>query len=226
MTFDKSVVVPLDPEATFALITQPDGFGAGWPSPPGWTLRPGGDYRWTVTPGHTAAGTIVDVEPGKRVMYTFGWEEDGDLPPGASTVTVTLTPVDGGTEVLTGPRRPDRASRRHTTPRGGTTSWTGWWMRAATATLDPTNGRRHPTRSTNFSAPRRHWRSCRVSCAGWIPIDLTKQTPCSEYTVAQLADHVTGSMTGSARLRGCADAGARSGCGAGNPGRRCGRCGA
>ncbi len=24
MTFDKSVVVPLDPDATFALITQPD----------------------------------------------------------------------------------------------------------------------------------------------------------------------------------------------------------
>ena len=39
------------------------------------------------------------MDPGKRVMFTFGWEEDADLPPGASTVTVTLTPVDGGTEV-------------------------------------------------------------------------------------------------------------------------------
>ena len=61
-------------------------------------LRAGGEYRWTVTPGHTAAGTVVDVDPGKRVVYSWGWE-DGDLAPGGSTVTVTLTPVDGGTEV-------------------------------------------------------------------------------------------------------------------------------
>ena len=98
MTFEKSVVVPLDPEATFDLITQPDRLRRWMAVAARVELRPGGDYRWTVTPGHTAAGTIVDVEPGKRVVYTWGWE-DGDPAPGGSTVTVTLTPVDAGTEV-------------------------------------------------------------------------------------------------------------------------------
>jgi uncharacterized protein YndB with AHSA1/START domain len=98
MTFEKSVVVPLDPDATFALITEPERLRRWMAVAARVELRPGGDYRWTVTPGHTAAGTIVDVEPGKRVMFSWGWE-DGDPAPGGSTVTVTLTPVDAGTEV-------------------------------------------------------------------------------------------------------------------------------
>ena len=56
--------------------------------------------------------------------------------------------------------------------------------------------------------------------------DLTRQTACSEYTVAQLADHVLGSITITRRLRRCPDAGARAGCAAGNPGRGCGSGGA
>ena len=32
-------------------------------------------------------------------MYTFGWEGDEALPPGTSTVTVTLEPAEGGTTV-------------------------------------------------------------------------------------------------------------------------------
>ena len=102
MTFDKSVVVPLDPEATFHLVTQPERLRRWLTVAARVDLRAGGGYRWTVNPGHHAAGTIVDVDPGKRMMFTFGWEEDADLPPGASTVTVTLTPVDGGTEVRLG----------------------------------------------------------------------------------------------------------------------------
>jgi len=98
MTFDKSVVVPLDPDATFALVTEPERLRRWLAVAARVELRPGGDYRWTVTPGHTAAGTVVDVDPGKRVVYSWGWE-DGDPAPGGSTVTVTLTPVDGGTEV-------------------------------------------------------------------------------------------------------------------------------
>jgi len=99
MPFDKSVIVPLDPDATFDLVTQPDRLRRWLTIAARVDMRAGGGYRWTVTPGHHAAGSIVDVDPGKHVTFTFGWEEDADLPPGASTVTVTLTPVDGGTEV-------------------------------------------------------------------------------------------------------------------------------
>src|ERR1700739_3626064 len=99
MPYEKAVVVPLDPADTFALITEPDRLRRWMTVAARVDLRAGGEYRWTVTPGHTAAGTVVDLDPGRRVVYSWGWEGGGDPAPGASTVTVTLTPVAGGTEV-------------------------------------------------------------------------------------------------------------------------------
>ena len=42
-------------------------------------LRAGGGYRWTITPGHVAVGTYREIEPGRRVVFGWGWEgERGD----------------------------------------------------------------------------------------------------------------------------------------------------
>ena len=100
MTFDKSVVVPLDPDATFALVTQP-----GTASAMDGRRRPGGVTRRGRLPMDGDAGAHRGGH--RSSTWTLasgwctraGWEEDADLPPGGSTVTVTLTPVDGGTEV-------------------------------------------------------------------------------------------------------------------------------
>ena len=37
-------------------------------------LRAGDDFRWTVVPGANAGGTFVEVEPGKRLVDTWGVE--------------------------------------------------------------------------------------------------------------------------------------------------------
>ncbi|MCA4134526.1 SRPBCC domain-containing protein [Arthrobacter sp. M4] len=100
MTFSKTVVLPVDPDEAFALITQPERLRRWKAVAARVDLRVGGEYRLTVVPGHSASGTYQEIEPGKRVVYTWGWEEaDAGLPPGASTVTVTLEKVDGGTAV-------------------------------------------------------------------------------------------------------------------------------
>lgn len=62
MPFEKAVVVPLDPTSTFALITQPDRLRRWMAVAARIELRTGGAYRWTVTPGHSAAGTVIDVD--------------------------------------------------------------------------------------------------------------------------------------------------------------------
>ena len=51
MPFDKTAVVPLDPAATFALITEPDRLRRWMTVAARVDLRAGGEYRWTVTPG-------------------------------------------------------------------------------------------------------------------------------------------------------------------------------
>src|SRR5438067_2441693 len=49
--------------------------------------RPGGIYRVLVAGQHQSAGEYVEVVPMEKVVYTFGWEQEGDpSPPGSPTV--------------------------------------------------------------------------------------------------------------------------------------------
>jgi uncharacterized protein YndB with AHSA1/START domain len=66
--------------------------------------RPGGEYRVDVVPGHTASGTFVELDPPRRLVFTWGWEpgEDGSaasVPPGSSTIEIELEPDGAGTRL-------------------------------------------------------------------------------------------------------------------------------
>ena len=60
--------------------------------------RPGGIFRIDVTGRDVARGEYVEIDPPRRVVFTFGWESDSSpVPPGSTTVEITLTPEGGGT---------------------------------------------------------------------------------------------------------------------------------
>jgi uncharacterized protein YndB with AHSA1/START domain len=60
--------------------------------------QPGGLYRVVVNPRSTVRGEFVEVVPHSRVVFTWGFEEpDATVPPGMSTVEVTLMPDGEGT---------------------------------------------------------------------------------------------------------------------------------
>ena len=59
--------------------------------------RPGGAYRIDVTGRDVAAGTIVEVVPSERIVFTWGWEGSAGMPPGTSTIEVTLAREGDGT---------------------------------------------------------------------------------------------------------------------------------
>jgi uncharacterized protein YndB with AHSA1/START domain len=99
MPYENSVFIPVDADEAFALVTRPDRLRRWQAVTARVDLRAGGEYRWTIIPGHTARGTITELEPGRRVVFTWGWEGSADLPPGASTVIVTLEPAPGGTTI-------------------------------------------------------------------------------------------------------------------------------
>lgn len=62
--------------------------------------RPGGIYRVNINGRDTARGEFVEVSAPTRVVFTWGWEAEGsELPPGASTVEVTLRADGAGTVV-------------------------------------------------------------------------------------------------------------------------------
>src|SRR5262249_58676186 len=79
--FTKTAVLPVNIDVAFALITAPERLRRWQTVSARVDLRVGGDYRWTITPGHVAAGTFREVEPGKRVAYGWGWKATRTSPP-------------------------------------------------------------------------------------------------------------------------------------------------
>jgi uncharacterized protein YndB with AHSA1/START domain len=59
--------------------------------------RPGGRYRIDVDGVHIATGQYREVEPPHRLVMSWGWEGHPTVPPGSTTVEITLTPDRGAT---------------------------------------------------------------------------------------------------------------------------------
>jgi uncharacterized protein (TIGR03086 family) len=194
MPFEKSVLVPLGADETFALITQPDRLRRWKAVTARVDLRAGGDYRWTIIPGHSACGTFTEVEPGRRVVFTWGWEGDAALPPGASTVTITLEPAEGGTIVrlvhdgLTG----EQAARHGE-------GWAHYLGRLVEAGARGDAGADEwaavPRDADAIAAAEAALAVCQLVLRGVAEADHGRPTVCPEFSVAQLADHLIGSVT-------------------------------
>lgn len=60
--------------------------------------RPGGGFAVDIA-GYAVRGRYLEVERPRRVVVSWGVAGSLDLPPGASTVTFTLTPTAQGTRV-------------------------------------------------------------------------------------------------------------------------------
>jgi uncharacterized protein YndB with AHSA1/START domain len=78
--------------------------------------RPGGRYRVNVAGEFPSAGEYVEVVPLEKVVFTFGWDQDGHpIPPGSTTVEITLHPEGDKTRVrLVHRGLPDDAVGDHT----------------------------------------------------------------------------------------------------------------
>jgi uncharacterized protein YndB with AHSA1/START domain len=62
--------------------------------------RPGGEIRVAMSSIHPGSGQIVEVDPPRRLVYTWGWEEPGHpIPPGSTRVEIDLTPAGDGTHL-------------------------------------------------------------------------------------------------------------------------------
>lgn len=63
--------------------------------------QPGGLVRWTYANGDVMEGRFVEIAPPHRLVFTYGWATpiERAIPPGSTTVEVTLLERDGRTTV-------------------------------------------------------------------------------------------------------------------------------
>ena len=79
-------------------------------------VRVGGKFRWDLTSSEgermAVGGEYHELRPGRKIVFTWQWEDDEAWENNVSIVTVELTDRDGGTELrLTHERLPNEASR-------------------------------------------------------------------------------------------------------------------
>lgn len=94
-----TIAIAAPPEVVFGHLTDPDRY-AKWMGTSA-TLEPvpGGTYRVHVRDGVEASGSFIEVDPPRRVVFTWGWEGDPVVAPGSTRVEITLEPTDDGTLV-------------------------------------------------------------------------------------------------------------------------------
>lgn len=96
---EQEVHVQAPPEVVFGFFTDPALHGRWIGVHATLDPRRGGTYRIVMTGTATVVGTYLEVEPPHRLVFTWGFENNPHIPPGSSTVTVTLTADHNGTWV-------------------------------------------------------------------------------------------------------------------------------
>jgi uncharacterized protein YndB with AHSA1/START domain len=93
----QEVMVDASPETIFELLTVSDQHVRWMGTEAELDARPGGTYRVLVAGQYPAAGEFVEVVPNEKVVFTFGWDApENPVPPGSSTIEITLHPEGGG----------------------------------------------------------------------------------------------------------------------------------
>ena len=97
---EREVRIEAAPEEVFPFFTDASKMARWKGKSASLDPRPGGVYRVDINGRDVVRGEYIEVVPNSRVVFSWGWEgEDSALPPGSSTVEITLTPDGDGTIV-------------------------------------------------------------------------------------------------------------------------------
>ena len=96
----REIMIKATPETIWPFLTEPDHLVEWHGTVAEIDPRPCGIYRVLVAGQFQSSGEYVEVVPVEKVVLTFGWEEDGHpIPPGSTTLEITLHPEGDKTRV-------------------------------------------------------------------------------------------------------------------------------
>jgi uncharacterized protein YndB with AHSA1/START domain len=97
---DRTLVIAAPPPAVFAYFTDPARWAAWWGEGSDIDARPGGRVLIRYPNGVEASGEVIDVAPPSRIVFTYGYASGRPIGPGASRVTIELSPAGDGTRLV------------------------------------------------------------------------------------------------------------------------------
>jgi uncharacterized protein YndB with AHSA1/START domain len=96
--YDTSIHIAATPERVFDYFTRPEAIVQWMGDYAVLDPRPGGEFTLDIN-GVPVRGHYLELDPPRRLVIAWGHAGSQRLPPGASTLEVTLTPEAGGTTV-------------------------------------------------------------------------------------------------------------------------------
>ncbi|HUG06405.1 MAG TPA: SRPBCC domain-containing protein [Candidatus Limnocylindria bacterium] len=96
---EKVIRIAARPETVFRLLIDPKEYVRWKGKVAELEPRPGGTYRVDFIEKGLVVGKYVEVVPGRRVVFTWGWDGNEVVPPGSSTVEIDLEPDGEGTRL-------------------------------------------------------------------------------------------------------------------------------
>jgi len=96
---EREIRIAAQPETIFAFFIDPAKLIQWIATEVAVDARPGGICRMNIN-GYITRGEYLEIVPPSRVVFTWGWENEGSMPPpGASTVEISLFP-EGATTLV------------------------------------------------------------------------------------------------------------------------------
>ena len=108
---ERTVTIHADRETVFGFFTDTPRWASWWGVGSTIDARPGGDVRIRYPDGTEVSGTVVEVQPPVRMVFTYGFASGRPIAPGASTVTIRLEPDRRGTRLHLTHELADAATR-------------------------------------------------------------------------------------------------------------------
>ncbi len=97
---EKVITIAARPETVFRLLTDPSEYVRWKGKLAQLEPRAGGDFRVDFPEDKgSVVGEFVEVVPNRRVVFTWGWQDNEIVPPGSSTVQIDLEPDGNGTRL-------------------------------------------------------------------------------------------------------------------------------
>jgi uncharacterized protein YndB with AHSA1/START domain len=94
----REIVIAARPETVWQFLVDPEKMVRWMGIKASIDPRLGGRYAVEVIPGAVAVGELIEIDPPRRLVHTWGWAHQvGSVPPGSTTVEFELIPEGEGT---------------------------------------------------------------------------------------------------------------------------------